>query len=76
VFSEKNHWSVNNSVPSTFDGKSNRHYVCNNFEFLQSLTAVKEMVMAVWLIIKGFNPSAIASFSSSCPNNEQNKIFA
>jgi len=26
--------------------------------------AVQEMVMAVWLIVKGFNPSAIAALSA------------
>jgi hypothetical protein len=26
--------------------------------------ALQEMVMAVWLIVKGFNPSAVASLSA------------
>ncbi len=32
--------------------------------------AVQEMVMAVWLIVKGFNPSAIASESAKTNMNE------
>ncbi len=32
--------------------------------------AVQEMVMAVWLIVKGFNPSAIASESANTDINE------
>lgn len=32
-----------------------------DFEFLQYILAVQEMVMAVWLIVKGFNKSAISS---------------
>ena len=34
-----------------------------DFEFLQYLLGVQEMVMAGWLIVKGFNPTAIASLS-------------
>lgn len=32
--------------------------------------AVQEMVMAIWLIVKGFNPSAIASESARANTNE------
>jgi len=32
--------------------------------YLQMVLAPQEMVMAVWLIVKGFNPSAIASLSA------------
>ena len=32
--------------------------------------AVNEMVLAVWLIMKGFNPSAIASLPSKTDSNE------
>ena len=32
--------------------------------------AVQEMVLAVWLIVKGFNPSAIASLSAKTATNE------
>jgi hypothetical protein len=34
--------------------------------------AVQEMVMAIWLIAKGFNPSALASGSSNTDTNEMN----
>ena len=36
-----------------------------DFEFLQFFLAVQEMVMAVWLIVRGFNPSAITSLSAA-----------
>ena len=32
--------------------------------------AVQEMVLAVWLIVKGFNPSAVASLSAKTATNE------
>ena len=32
--------------------------------------AVQEMVLAVWLIVKGFNPSAIASGAAKTETNE------
>jgi hypothetical protein len=32
--------------------------------YLEMVTAPQEMVMAVWLIVKGFNPSAIAALSA------------
>ena len=32
--------------------------------FLMAPLAIQEMVFAVWLIVKGFNPSAIASLSA------------
>ena len=34
-------------------------------------TAIQEMVFAVWLIVKGFNPSAIASGAANPATNEQ-----
>ena len=34
-------------------------------------TAIQEMVFAVWMIVKGFNPSAIASLSVKTPTNER-----
>jgi hypothetical protein len=36
----------------------------SKLEILYAPLAVQEMVMAVWLIVKGFNPSAIASASA------------
>jgi hypothetical protein len=33
-------------------------------------TAIQEMVFAVWMIVKGFNPSAIASVSAKTATNE------
>ena len=33
-------------------------------------TAIQEMVFAVWMIVKGFNPSAIASLSAKTATNE------
>ncbi|MFC1711626.1 DUF4386 domain-containing protein [Patescibacteria group bacterium] len=38
-------------------------YGINLVEFLDFSIAIQEMVFAVWLIVKGFNPSAVASES-------------
>jgi hypothetical protein len=38
--------------------------------YLEMVLAPQEMVMAVWLIVKGFNPSAIASRSAKTETNE------
>ena len=38
--------------------------IMNSVEFLDAVIAVQEMVFAVWLIVKGFNPTAIASESA------------
>jgi hypothetical protein len=32
--------------------------------YLQMVTAPQELVMGLWLVIKGFNPSAIAALSA------------
>ncbi|CAG0994070.1 hypothetical protein ANAEL_02473 [Anaerolineales bacterium] len=37
--------------------------------YLQMVLAPQEMVMAVWLIVKGFNPSAIAALSAKTNTN-------
>jgi len=31
---------------------------------------LQELVLAVWLIVKGFNPSAVASLSAKTATNE------
>jgi len=38
--------------------------------FLMAPLAIQEMVFAVWMIVKGFNPSAIASLSAKTATNE------
>jgi hypothetical protein len=38
--------------------------------YLEMVIAPQEMVMAVWLIVKGFNPSAIVSLSTKTATNE------
>jgi hypothetical protein len=38
--------------------------------FLLVPTAIQEMVFAVWMIVKGFNPSAIASGAAKTATNE------
>jgi hypothetical protein len=38
--------------------------------YLELVIAPQELVMAVWLIVKGFNPSAIASGAAKTATNE------
>jgi hypothetical protein len=38
--------------------------------YLEMVLAPQEIVMAVWLIVKGFNPSAIAALSAKAATNE------
>jgi hypothetical protein len=38
--------------------------------YLEMVMAPQEMVMAVWLIVKGFNPSAIAALSAKTETNK------
>jgi len=44
-------------------------YFSTPFILLQVPIGVQEMVLAVWLIVKGFNPSAIASLSAKTATN-------
>jgi len=39
-------------------------YAVDSTVFLAAPIGVNEMVLAVWLIVKGFNPSAIVSESA------------
>jgi hypothetical protein len=40
------------------------------YNLMEAPLGLQEMVLAVWLIVKGFNPSAIASGSAKTDMNE------
>ena len=53
-----------------FDPQHPTLSVTSGLGILMAPLAVQEMVFALWLIVKGFNPSAIASLSVKTAGNE------
>jgi hypothetical protein len=62
-------WGLAGAILS-FANYSPQFFGIDSIEILFYPIALQEMVFAVWLIVKGFNPSAIASGSAKTDTNE------